>query len=214
MTIHNLIAPSYHLVLNDLFELALRGDSCKQSGSIASSTKAVADGTASSPPVVVVAAGETTALSNDMARERQIAAAMAPPSSISLDRSYSPRSDLSDGCGSLDTSTSSKMSNSGAHLKDKSCVEEDSKELYSSLTLPCSPFSRAMEQLQITIVFMTDIDPSRRCFYCVLSPLEHKTIQPKLEEGALSYSGIFLPQPAIPLGIIRSINQEELANLL
>lgn len=168
LTVHNLVDSKYHAVLNDLFELALRGDTDATKGYLTpngcdANNKAIqaAASTASGVAAVVVASRETTALSSDDARKRQVAAAMAPPSSICLDRSISPTSDMSDERDDL--------------LPGTSIIQQQvsSSAQYSSLMLPCALCPRrGLAPRKVTIVLMNDVDPSRRCFYCVISPME------------------------------------------
>jgi len=221
LTVHNLVDSKYHAVLNDLFELALRGDTDVTTGHISpdANNKAIqaAADTASAVAAVVVASRETTALSSDDARERQIAAAMAPPSSISLDRSISPTSDMSDERDDL--------------LPGKSIIQQQvsSSAQYSSLMLPCALFPRrSLAPRKVTIVLMNDVDPSRRCFYCVMSPMESNRLlstrgadgrlfpsllvdQPK---GIGTFSDCGNGSPLNALGMVRFLGDAELANLL
>lgn len=218
MTVHNLVDSKYHAVLNDLFELALRGDAdttkshfASKSGSV-SSGKAIQTAATAATAAVVVASGEATAMSSDDSNERRIAAAMAPPSSVCLDRSISPQSDLSD---------------------EKDDLLESSSAQHTSLVLPCvlTP-QRGMGRRQVIIVLMNDVDPSRRCFYCVLSPMDSSHTSgvddllpsllvepPKGIAGTVFVDGI----PGSPIlsktqvnavGVIRRIGDDELANLL
>lgn len=235
MTVHNLIDSKYHPVLNDLFELALRGDTGDRDSPFMTSGKAAQlASAAAAPPLVVVASRETTAMSNDVARERQIAAAMAPPSSVSLERSISPRSDLSDDNDAVTTSCDV------VGATEEKCTKEEEKgdAYYTSLTLPCVSFSRALS-LQMTIVLMNDIDPSRRCFYCIMSPQEKMPEQAAAGVHRNLFNSFLLAQQggggggqsmmrALPdatkafvaetqtsnLGVIRRIDQDELASLL
>jgi len=180
MTVHNLIQSSYHPVLNNLFELALRGDSDATSSPFMPSSSGKSCGLVATPPLVVVASRETTALSDDASRERQIAAAMAPPSTISVERSLSPRSDsdLSDGNDAVaktpgfgvdDGKATSEKEDTPVYMGEEEKVENN---IYTALTLPCVSFPRASTLFQMTIVLMNDIDPSRRCFYCIMSPMD------------------------------------------
>lgn len=180
MTVHNLIQSGYHPILNDLFELALRGDSDANNSPFMSSSSRKSCGPVATPPLVVVASRETTAMSDDVARERQIAAAMAPPSTISVERSLSPQSDsdLSDGndavaktpdIGVNDSRATSEKEDTPVYMGEEEKVENN---MYTSLSLPCVSFPRASTPLQMTIVLMNDIDPSRRCFYCIMSPMD------------------------------------------
>lgn len=229
LTVHNLVDSKYHAVLNDLFELALRGDTDLTKSHFASHGGSVADNkaiqtAATASAAVVVASGETTAMSSDDARERQIAAAMAPPSSICLDRSMSPRSDLSDEKDELLPCTSTSQ-------------EDSSSAQYTSLMLPCALFPRrGLAHRQVTIVLMNDVDPSRRCFYCVISPMESNLLSSTRDAGGIfppllvdqpkgmttfgdGGNGSPLEQPLLPasqnaLGMVRKIGDSELANLL
>ena len=188
MTVHNLIDSSYHPVLNDLFELALRGDSDAKTSPFMSSSSdnSKSCGLAStSPPVAIAASIERATMSIDVARERQIATAMAPPSSISLDRSISPRSDsdFSDGSDAMITmSDTDVIERNSTKEKRATCTctptyktreeERANDEIYVSLTLPCVSLPRSSVPLLMTIVLMNDIDPSKRCFYCIMSPTD------------------------------------------
>ena len=215
MTVHNLVDSKYHAVLNDLFELALRGDAdttksrfASNSGSVSSSGKATIQ-TAAATAAVVVASGETTAMSSNDSNDRRIAAVMAPPSSVCLDRSISPRSDLSD--------------------EKEDDLPTSSSAQHTSLMLPCAlPPLRGMGRRQVTIVLMNDVDLSRRCFYCILSPMEPShtcgvdSLLPSLLVGqskGISCTG-FSESPILPnscvtnVGVIRKIEDDELANLL
>jgi len=222
MTVHNLVDTKYHAALNDLFELALRGDTNITKSCFASSaagSKPIQTAATAAAAAVVVASGKTTAMSNDDSTERRIAAAMTPPLSISFDRSISPRSDLSD-------------------EKDES-VPPDGQQIssaaqYTSLMLPCAlPPKRGLARLQVTIVLMNDIEPSRSCFYCLISPMESH-----IPSSTCGVGGLFPSQlverpkgivafcdgitglPTLPnshlnsLGMIRAIGDDELANLL
>lgn len=218
MTVHNLVDSKYHAILNDLFELALRGDAettksrfASNSGSV-SSSKAIETAATAATAAVVVASGETTAMSSDDSNERRIAAAMAPPSSVCLDRSISPQSDLSD---------------------EKDDMPKFSSAQYISLMLPCVlPPQRGLGHRQVTVVLMNDVDPSRRCFYCILSPMESShtrgvdgllpslLVEPSKGIAGTGFSdGIsgssLLPNSyATDVGVIRKIGDDELANLL
>lgn len=219
MTVHNLVDSKYHAVLNDLFELALRGDAdttksqfVSNSGSV-SSSKAIQTAATAATAAVVMASGETTAMSSNDSNERRIAAAMAPPSSVCLDRSISPRSDLSD--------------------EKEDDLPRSSSAQYTSLMLPCalSPL-RGMGRRQVTIVLMNDVDPSRRCLYCILSPMESSHacsvdgLLPSLlveQSKGITCTGFsdgnsrspILPNSCVTdVGVIRKIGDDELANLL
>ena len=221
MTVHNLVDSKYHAVLNDLFELALRGDAdttksrfASDGGSVASS-EAVQKTDTAATAAVVVASGETTALSSNDSNERRIAAAMAPPPSVCLDRSISPRSDLSD---------------------EKDDLPRSSSAQYTSLMLPCAlprlPPERGMGRRQVTIVLMNDIDPSRRCFYCILSPMESSytcrvdgllpslLVEQSKGIGGASFSHGLSGSSILPnsyvndVGVIRKIGDDDLTNLL
>eukprot|EP00566_Odontella_aurita_P001614 CAMPEP_0113553890 /NCGR_PEP_ID=MMETSP0015_2-20120614/15853_1 /TAXON_ID=2838 /ORGANISM="Odontella" /LENGTH=556 /DNA_ID=CAMNT_0000454987 /DNA_START=180 /DNA_END=1850 /DNA_ORIENTATION=- /assembly_acc=CAM_ASM_000160 len=199
VTVHNLVEPAMQSRLNDLFELALReGNSDTQPGSGGSNCNVVdparpplmviapaADGgrgglrrelrQVPAPRPDGVGAGVGIAEVTSLAPATPDVSSGGHPAgrnkSVTADYSRTAVPGLDAGIGSYGAaatpgSGSSESSGSGGEEDD----EEEDGETHLSITLPCRQFRSVTEQLCITIILMNDIDPSKRCYYCILSP--------------------------------------------
>lgn len=68
---------------------------------------------------------------------------------------------------------------------------------YQSITIPCRNFSTMPVPFHITLTLMYDVDPNKRCFHCILSPVT--SIRSPLKE---------------PLGKLHIVNQTSIMELL
>ena len=86
--------------------------------------------------------------------------------------------------------------------------QDTNRTMHCSMTLPCIIFQSAKTPFNITITLMNDIDPAKRCFHCILSPVLHLSTRASRESKTLKYP---IDES---LGKIKHISSTSLARLL